>query len=58
MAAGVSVFAAILYFGKGAALQNRNNDGSLTLGRTNGLDDDDTTGVMPGGQPGEKQDPR
>jgi len=56
MAAGVSAFAPILYFGKGAAGQNRNNDGSLTLRRTNGLHDDDTTGVIPGERQVEKQE--
>lgn len=36
--------------------QKLNEDGSLTLRQTSGLREDDTTGGMPGGQPGEIQD--
>ena len=39
-----------------ACHQKLNDDGSLTLRRTTGLGEDDTTGGVPGGQPGEIQE--
>nr|HUA14605.1 twin-arginine translocation signal domain-containing protein [Verrucomicrobiae bacterium] len=41
-----------------ACRQKLNDDGSLTLHQTAGLGEDDTTGGVPGGQPGEIQDIR
>jgi len=38
--------------------QKLNADGSLTLRKTTGLGEDDTTGGVPGGQPGEIKEPR
>lgn len=41
-----------------ACRQKLNNDGSLRLRQTTGLGEDDRTGGVPGGQPGEIQDTR
>lgn len=41
-----------------ACRQKLSDDGSLTLRQTTGLGEDDTTGSVPGGQPGEIQDTR
>jgi len=41
-----------------ACRQKLNEDGSLTLRPTAGLGEDDTTGGVPGGQPGEIKEPQ
>jgi len=46
------------YPARWACRQKLNDDGSLTLRQTTGLGEDDTTGGVPGGQPGEIQDTR